>query len=39
MQKEFHAALLKDLGVTEFGSVFTSILITKADIEHNIAHL
>lgn len=39
LDQEFHAALERDLGVTQFGSQLTSTIITRIDVEHNLSHL
>ncbi|CAD8095364.1 unnamed protein product [Paramecium primaurelia] len=39
MEQEFHVALEKDLGVTIFSSQMTSTIVTKVEIENQLAHI
>ncbi|CAD8195311.1 unnamed protein product [Paramecium pentaurelia] len=39
MEQEFHTALENDLGVTMFSSQMTSTIITKAEVENQLAHI
>ncbi|CAD8103165.1 unnamed protein product [Paramecium sonneborni] len=39
MEQELHQALQEDLGVTLFSSQMTSTIITKTDVENQLAHI